>query len=206
MCVAIFDGSVAICRNCCRNFFHDFLRKRDDFMSTLRILSQLSQLFWVSTFSLNFSSDVNNFLYLNWWHVFIPLFCIGKIVLRFHQLYWCVLQFSVDMSPFVAIVVAIFFLIFSEIGMISWVHSGFCRNCRNYFEFFLLVKVKHPVERNLFTLIWCVPPLFIWFASVYKIVSYFHKLYWWVLQFCAGLLPYWVFTFGPVRYHPQSTI
>ncbi len=126
-------------------FFLIFLRNRDDFMCTLEFLSQLSQLFWVSTFSLNFSSDVNYFLYLDWWHFFILLSCIGKIVLRFHKLSWCLLQFSVDLSPFVAIVVAIFFLIFPEIRMISWVHSGFCRNCRNYFEFLLLVR-RSPLK------------------------------------------------------------
>ncbi len=130
-------------------FFLDFLRNRDDFMSTLRILSQLSQLFWVSTFTLNFSSEVNNFLCFDRLHVFIPFSRIGKIVLRFHKLSWCVFQFSVDLSPFVAIAVAIFFLIFSEIGMISWLHSGFCRNCRNYFEFLLLVHLaKMNDSRN----------------------------------------------------------
>ncbi len=139
MCVAIFSGSVAICRNCCRNFFLHFSENRDDLMSTLRILSQMSQLFWVSTFTLNFSSEVNNFLCFDRLHVFIPFSRIGKIVLRFHKLSWCVFQFSVDLSPFVAIAVAISFLTFSKIGMISWVQWDCCRNCRNYFEFLLLV-------------------------------------------------------------------
>ncbi len=51
----------------------------------------------------------------------------------FHKLSWYVLQFSMGLWQFVAIFVAIIFLLFYKIGMKPV--SKFCCNCWSYFEF-----------------------------------------------------------------------
>ncbi len=114
VCVAIFDGFVAICRNFCCNFFSLFLFKnRDVFITWLEILLQLWQLFLVSRFTTeSVAFPIILSCALKKGAVCYHFICSDIHVLFFYKHSWYVLQFSIGLWQFFAIPVAIIFRVF----------------------------------------------------------------------------------------------